>query len=171
MRKTKEKRRCLACGHIIERRQIALYSGLVYTLWRVFEWCKQKGRHEFQTKDIKHFFNLNSSARFGDLVMFGGLVYKDKKAHYGLNMARCEEFFAGRYKIPEWVLKDPITGNITQGPDITLSEVPHLDKFLNQDGEFRASYFRIGELPDCPACTNKDDFSLAHKLKTNQHPV
>ena len=133
--------RCMACGHIISKRQITLYSGMVYTLYKVFKWCDEKGRHEFQTKDIKHFFNLNSSARFGDWVMFGGLVYKNKKAHYGLNMIRCDQFFKGLYKIPEFVLKNPLNGEIEQGPDITINEVKGLKEFLSKDGEFQARYF------------------------------
>ena len=136
-----EKQRCQACGHIISKREIALYSGMISTLWKVFKWCNEKGIHEFKTKDVKHFFNLNSSARFGDWVMFGGLVYKDKKAHYGLNMQRCSDFFQGNYKIPEYVIKDPITGNIEQGPDITIKEIKGLIEFLNEDGEFQTKYF------------------------------
>ena len=160
--------RCLACGHIVSKRQISLYSGMVSALWQVFKWCESKGRHEFTTKDIKHFFNLNSSARFGDWVMFGGLVYKTKKAHYGLNMQRCNEFFKGTYRIPEYVIKDPVTGQITQGPDITIKEVPKLEKFLNEEREFMARYI-TNDLPDCPACLDRDHQG-AHQGRSKQHP-
>ena len=136
-----EKRKCPHCGSIISNRQIGLYSGMVYTLYKVFRWCETNNRHEFETKHVKHFFNLNSSARFGDWVMFGGLVYKSKKAHYGLNMQRCDAFFKGQYKIPEYVLKNPVSGAITQGPDITVRQVKKLTEFLNKDGEFQARYF------------------------------
>jgi len=158
--------RCLACGHIISERHIALYSGMVHTLWKVFKWCREKGIHEFQTKQVKHFFNLNSSARFGDWVMFGGLVYKNKKGYYGLNMQRCDEFFKGTYKIPEYVVKNPLTGGITQGRDITINEVPNLLKFLNDDGEFKTSYFENRNIKDCLGCLGQSE---SHFMNTKQH--
>ncbi len=160
--------RCLACGHIISKRQIGLYHGLIETLWTVFKWCEQRGAHEFQTKQVKHLFDLNSSARFGDLVYFGGLVYKTKKAHYGLNMQRCNDFFRGQYKIPEYVVKNPVTGQIEQGPDITINEVKNLREFLNKQGEFQARYFKNTILPDCKGCVAGAE---AHMKPTKQHPV
>lgn len=160
--------RCLACGHIISKRQISLYTGLVKTLWLVFKWCETKGVHEFQTRDVKHLMGQINYTRFGDWVMFGGLVYKTKKAHYGLNMQRVHDFFKGEYKIPEYVIKDPITGTITQGPDITINEVPKLEKFLNEEKEFMARYI-TNELPDCPACIDRD-YQGAHKGRSKQHP-
>ena|ERR1700686_3058107 len=165
-----QKQRCGLCGHIISKRQISLYSGMIKTLYQVFKWCEQKGIHEFKTAQVKHLFDLNSSARFGDLVYFGGIVYKTKKAHYGLNMQRCDQFFRGQYNIPEYVVKNPITGTVEQGPDITIGQVPHLSKFLNEDNEFQARYFKNTILPDCLACLDKD-YMCAHKGRTKQHPI
>ena len=72
--------------------------------------------------------------------MFGGLVYKTKKAHYGLNMERCDKFFKGEYKIPAFVQKNPITRQVTQGPDITINKIKNLSELLNADGEYQTKY-------------------------------
>jgi len=72
--------------------------------------------------------------------------------------------------VPEYVLKDPITKTITQGPDITINEVPNLTKFINDDGEFQSRYFKNTILPDCPACGDRD-YQGAHRMKTKQHPT
>lgn len=131
------------CGHkhTISEREIALYSGMVSALWRVFKWCEEKQKYEFSRKDVKHLLaNENDSARFGDWVLFGGLVYKEGKGRYGLNLHRCGEFFAGRYMIPSRVWKNPVTGQITQGQDVTIDRIPNLLKFLDQNQEYVARY-------------------------------
>ena len=108
-----QKNRCPTCGHAIDKREIALFSGLVEALWRVLKWCEEKQRHEFSRKEIEHLIPGGSEkARFGDLVLFGGLVYKNKKARYGLNMERCDEFFSGRMSIPT-VIMEPANLNGT----------------------------------------------------------
>lgn len=134
-------RRCDHCGHIISEREIALYRGLVRALWKVFVFCKDKNIHEFTRKDIKHLFsNENDTARFGDWVMFGGLVYKNKKASYGLNLERCHDFFRGEYSIPIRVWKNPVTKVITKGEYKTIHEIPKLKDMLNSDMEYVARY-------------------------------
>ena len=132
---------CPMCNHIVSLREIELYSGMVYALYQVFRWCNQKNIHEFRTRDIKHLFTTNSSARWGDWVMFGGLVYKSKKGHWGLNMERCDKFFKGEYFIPKHVIKNPITKTVTQGPDISIKDIKNLSEFLTKDGEFQTTYF------------------------------
>ena len=110
---SKEKQFCEKCGQCTSEREIALYRGLVTALWRVYKWCRQKGVHEFIRKDVKHLFtNENDTARFGDWVLFGGLVYKKGKGHYGLNLERCNDFFSGELAIPTRLWKNPVTGEI-----------------------------------------------------------
>lgn len=134
-------KRCPECGHIISERQIALYRGLVNVLWRVFKWCEEKEVHEFTRKDIKHLFtNENDTARFGDWVMFGGLVYKGGKAKYGLNMERCNEFFKGEYKIPTAIWKNPITGELRKEDYKSIKEIPKLVDMLDTDMQYVARY-------------------------------
>src|SRR3990167_6152427 len=108
MGNTINKEVCPCCGQSINKRQIGLFKGMAEALWNVYCWCVERNRHEFERKEIKHLFrNENITARFGDWVFFGGLVYKNGKGFYGLNMERCKEFFQGRLAIPTIVTKDP----------------------------------------------------------------
>lgn len=85
----------------------------------------------------------NDTARFGDWVMFGGLVYKKGKGNYGLNIERCAAFFRGEYQIPTAIWKDPVSGELVGEDYRTLREIPHLSEFLNEQGQFVPEYGRV----------------------------
>lgn len=137
-------KRCQLCGRAISERQIAIYKGMVYALWRIFLWAKQNGVYEFTRKDIKPLLKSgkteNNTARWGDWPLFGGLVYKSKKAHYGLNMERCEEFFSGRLAIPTSIWKNPVTGELRKERLKTIHELPSIMALLNEEGEYQHLY-------------------------------
>lgn len=142
-KKTIQKEKCKCCGHIISERKIALYRGIIKTLWRVYQWAKVNG-HEFSRKDIKHLFiNENDTARFGDLIMFGGLVYRpeDKnRGYYGLNMERCENFFKRVYRIPLEIWKNPVTKELRKENYVTVDQIPSIIEFLDEDQFYVAEY-------------------------------
>lgn len=125
---------CPVCGSNIQDRTVSLYKGLIQALYDVYCWCGKERRHEFDTKDIKHLLGKNEYARFGDLVRFGGLVYKREKAQYGLNMKRCKDFFHGDYKIPVQITLNQITNEIIDRHDVSVGEFPDLAFFLNERG-------------------------------------
>ena len=131
-----------ACGHEhnINERVISMYTGLVIVLWRVMRWCEEKNIHEFQMRDIRHLLGRNEYARFGDLVLFGGLVYKLEKASYGLHIPRCREFFAGKRAIPRFVLKNPTTREITPMETAFINDMPNLYEFLDENKQYLAMY-------------------------------
>jgi hypothetical protein len=138
---TLHKQTCPTCGQSVNERQIALFKEMVDTLKEVYTWCREHGRHEFSRKDVKHLFRGESvSARFGDWVFFGGLVYKEKKGSYGLNMERCYEFFTNRLSIPTLVLKNPLTDEVEKKEWRTITGIPALSNFLDQNQEFIAKY-------------------------------
>lgn len=141
-RVTGEVRRCEHCGSVISEREIAIYKGMVHSLWKVFKWCNEKEIHEFEMKDIRGLLGQVNYTRFGDWVMFGGLVYKHKKAHYGLNIDRCSEFFEGKRKIPFRVWKNPVTKEIRkeEADYRSFNEMPGVTELLNTDGEYIARY-------------------------------
>ncbi len=132
--------RCPHCGSITSLRKISLYIGLLKSLHSVYQWCLKRGVHDFTTAEIRGLLGQVSYTRFGDLVMFGGLVYKHKKASYGLNMERCQEFFAGIRMIPGYVMKNPITGEIQPHDYKKFHEFPHLSQFLDEQKQFVAEY-------------------------------
>lgn len=113
---------------------------MVTALWNVLRWCEKRNRMEFERKEIKHLFtNENQSARFGDWLLFGDLVYRPAhatKGHYALNKERIEAFFSGKLKIPTVVFKNPITGNITAEQERFIGEIEKLTNFLTSDQEF-----------------------------------
>lgn len=133
--------RCPVCNQGIKDRPIALYQGLIDSLYQIYRWCGEKRRHEFKTKEIKHLFGRNEYARFGDLMRFGGIVYKPKredgkghKAEFGLNMARAKEFFGGEYKIPVQIILNQITNEIEAATYVSIRDFPKLYELLDKEG-------------------------------------
>jgi hypothetical protein len=136
-----ELKRCPVCNGNIEDRQVALYKGLIRTLYSVYVWCKTQGKHEFTTKEIRGIMSHNDYARFGDLVRFGGIVYKpngdDGKSHkalYGINMERAAAFFQGTYRIPVQITIDQITNMIIDEITVDIKDFPELYKLLDAQG-------------------------------------
>jgi hypothetical protein len=91
-------------------------------------------------KDIRSMIGHNEYARFGDWVMFGGLVYKRGKANYGLNMERCRKFLTNSEKVQTVVWKDPMTKEIIPSEWKYAKDVPGLLKFIDNLGMFEVNY-------------------------------
>lgn len=132
---------CLLCGHTIADRKVTLYRELIEALYEVYKWCGKNKRHEFSTKDIRHLLSRNNYARFGDLIRFGGIVYKPKdaegdshKAQFGINMARAKEFFAGAREIPVQITLNQITNEIVDAQYVTIKDFPKLSDLLTKEG-------------------------------------
>ena len=135
---------CPICGSNIQDRNVSLYKGLITALHAVYCWLGEKQRHEFEMKEIKHLLGKNEYARFGDLVRFGGVVYKTKddngkkrKAMYGMNMQRAKDFFKGERQIPVQITINQITNEIEDSKYITVNDFPELQTMLNEDGLYK----------------------------------
>jgi len=89
---------------------------------------------------VRDWMDSNQYARFGDWVLFGGLVYKKSKAHYGLNMIRCDKFFKQETMIPIKLLKDPLTGTVEVLEYGSIKDIKGLSEFLDNDGLYLAKY-------------------------------
>lgn len=132
---------CPYCRGSIKDRKIALYKGLINSLYNIYCWCGKNRRHEFTTKDVKHLLGKNEYNRFGDLVRFGGIVYKpkmhgeSKKGLFGINMERAKEFFNGQREIPMQIVIDQITGETIEVVATgKVGDFPELSAFINKDG-------------------------------------
>lgn len=131
---------CPFCNSNIKDRKVALYKELIDALYGVYCYLGRKRKHDFEMKEIKHLLGKNEYARFGDLVRFGGLIYKPKlygktrKAYYGLNMQRAREFFAGSRTIPVQITLDQITNEIVDETPCYITEFPRLKSILNKEG-------------------------------------
>lgn len=144
--KSKERVACVCptCGrkHFNEKREIALYKGMLTSLVRIYKWLKEKDRDTFKRHEINHLFNTgNEFSRFGDWKHFGGLAEKSDGGTWKLNMERCRLFFSGQTVIPTKVLKDPISGKIVDKYDYrNASEIPDLYKFLDENQLYVPKY-------------------------------
>jgi len=140
---SEEKQSCPTCGQSVNIREIVLFSGMVRALVKVYAWAREKDVHEFTRKDIKHLFtNENETARFGDWILFGGLVYRPLGAQrgcYGLNFDRVEDFLSGRTQIPTTILKDPLKGTHEPTDYRHIKDIKNLSDLLTH-GEFVAVY-------------------------------
>lgn len=137
---TEGRKVCHSCGQTINSREISLFSGMVKALFEVAKWCKENNQYEFTRKDIKHLLkNDGQIARFGDWVLFGGLVYKKGKGHYGINIDRTRKFYANQLEIPIAVTKSP-TGGIETLRTGTILNVPNLSQFLDENLMYKAKY-------------------------------
>lgn len=132
---------CPLCHSNIADRTISIYQGLVSALARVHRWCQEHHTHEFRTSEIKHLLSKNDYARFGDLIRFGGLVYKpeaipgtSQKSRFGLNMERVEAFLAGTYEIPVQIVINQITDAIVGEVRVNRTHFPDLIALLQADG-------------------------------------
>jgi len=144
MKRTDKITRCSSenpCGRIMNPREISLYKGMVYALYKVHKYVKKRENgYYFTRKEIKHLFKSeNETARFGDWVLFGGLVFKQRKAHYGLNMERCADFFSGLLAIPTICWKHP-NGEIEMESEKYIHDFPKLQEFLDKENMFVATY-------------------------------
>ena len=132
---------CPVCHANIADRNIALYKELIDALYQVYVWCGKNRRHEFETKDIVQFLGKSNYARFGDLVRFGGIIYKPKdengearKAWFGINMKRAKEFFAGEREIPAHITINQINNEIIDSHYVKIGDFPKLYKLIKANG-------------------------------------
>jgi len=134
---------CPLCGGGIKDRKVTIYKELIQALYKIYCWCGKNKRHEFSMKDIREMLDRNNYARFGDLVRFGGLVYKVKddagnkqKAEYGLNMSRTKEFFNGKRQIPMQITLNQITNEIIDTKPAFCHEILPLSEMLDGKGMY-----------------------------------
>lgn len=127
---------CPVCNANIKDRKVALYRGLINALYRAYVWCGRNSRHEFTMDDIKSTLTKSDYARFGDLIRFGGIVYRPEegKGTYGINMKRAKAFFLGQYEIPVQITVDQITGETVAATYVSIAEFPEITKLLNEEG-------------------------------------
>lgn len=87
---------CPHCGTVRNWRKLKLTKTHLEALRRVYRWCGEHVRHEFSRKDIKHLLDTDTMiATFGDLVHFGGILYRPEgkqRGHWGMNMRRASAF-------------------------------------------------------------------------------
>lgn len=127
-------------------REIQIFAELIHSVWAINQYLRRRGGgSQFTRKEVNHILKgYNVTARFGDMVMFGGLLYKEGKGHWGMNMERCAEFFRGELAIPVTILKDRKTGEIVGHEGYsTVHQIPKLGDLLNSDAEYVTHYRNV----------------------------
>lgn len=135
------KKSCPMCGQSVNERKIQLTAEMVSMMLDVYKWCLENGKHEFERKEIKHLIKTETmTARFGDLVWFGGLMYKKEKGKWGMNMERTRGFFNKNFSIPTVVYLDPLTKEHEFAEEKWVHQVKGIKCFLDEHGEYIIEY-------------------------------
>lgn len=135
--------KCPYCHTTLSLRVITLYTGMVGALWEVYKYAKDNNKTRFTRKEIKPLLigNENTTARFGDWVLFGGLIYKEGRGNYVINLERCEKYFQDELEIPNRVVKDPITGEIVERKDYRSARgTRSIREMLDSDNRYILEY-------------------------------
>lgn len=132
------KKCCSHCSQPIESRDIQFYSELIKALYRVSKWCRENNVYEFEMKEVRDLLGKNEYARFGDLVWFGGIVYKKGKASYGINIERSVAYFKGELKAPLFITLDYL-GRKIGGKDGYITDIKKLKDFLSTENRLYMS--------------------------------
>lgn len=136
-----EKVPCPTCGRAMNRYKITLKRHMVVSMRKVYMWCGEKRVHEFQRKDIRHLLvSENETAHFGDLVYFGGILYKKRRGFWGMNMKRARAFLHGESQINTSAWKDPFTKKVELSDPRFISEVKDMKDLLTEDFMFVPEY-------------------------------
>lgn len=130
---------CNTCQRPIGTIKVAIHGMLIQDLFVIYKWARANGRHEFEMKDVRGIISRSSYCNITKLV-YTGLMYK-KKHSYGLNLPRCEEFFAKKRSVATLVEIDRLTKETTLKEYRYVSDVPNLQTFLDGDGYFRAHFY------------------------------
>lgn len=141
MSKKQPRECCKECDRSIARYARQIDKQHVRSLWSIYRWCIEKGRHEFELKEVKHLFGQQGYTKFAYLIHGGGLVYRHEQAHYGIHLDRCAEFFANKKAIPTKIWKSPLK-NVEPILDEyrTLNEIPDIKEFLDENGQYLVEY-------------------------------
>ena len=135
------------CGHVhtISKRKISISSTMVRGLAIAYDYCKNRGDWHFTRKEIKHLFGGDETltATFGDLIYFGGILFKPdgKRGHWGINFDRAELFLNNRATVAKYVIKDPVTKEVTPSETrVLMKQVKGVASMLDDEGEFVVEY-------------------------------
>lgn len=133
---------CPCCGQSINKREIVIFASLINAMFKIWKYCDGRGIYIFSRKEAKEFFagNENITGRFGDLALFGGILYKPKKGLYGFNTIRARAFFTGQLSIPTRALKDPIKKTYEFSDHMYINQIKDLGTFLDENKEYLVRY-------------------------------
>lgn len=136
---------CPTCHRNIDIIEIPMAKIMVRSLLKVYKWALDQkptalDQVYFNMKEVKGMFNHTEYARFGDLVHFSDILEKHGKAQYSINLPKAEKFLKGEMLIPLVILKNPITKEVQFKTWGSVSDVPSIIEFLNEEGNYVPTY-------------------------------
>jgi len=137
------KQSCPHCGQSMNIREIGLFSGMVESLMRVFQWCEETGKWTgIRRSELEHCMRGTSQTmRFHDWKIFAPtMVGGEKKGHYDFNRYNILLFLTGKTMVPTKILRNPLTKEDLFADFLPVHQIPHLDTFMTDNHEFIVKY-------------------------------
>lgn len=147
-----ERPRCSHCHQTIkERYKITLTRHMVVSMRNVYMWCGENKRHTFRRYEINHLLAKDETgkqgAHFGDLVYFGGILYKIKKGVWGMHMRRAKAFLHGEKMINTEAWKTPGEEGAEEFAPKFVSQVKDIKELLDENYFFVPEYESTEQQP------------------------
>ena len=126
----------------------------VEALYKLWQWCKEKGVHEFDSSEVRHLLDHNQYANLNHLDRFAGIVYRPqdpktgksfKAKYYGINFERAKEFFENKRPAPVQIVANRLTGERTASTEKLLKDFPGMAEFMGDDGIYNPKHIVSGE--------------------------
>jgi hypothetical protein len=150
MTKTINREICSHCGQTINRREIVLTKIMVNALYRIFQYCKvnkevEKNVAWFTREEIRPYLLKMGSetivATFGDWkFLSGGMVLKQGRGNWGLDMVKADAFFRGKWNVPLRVAKKGKSNIVEELERGSVWEVKGVEEFLTPEGQMTIFY-------------------------------
>lgn len=143
--KTINREICPHCGQTINRREITPTKIMVKALIEILTYCKTNKKTKFTREEIRpyilHMGSETITATFGNWIYFGaGMIFKEGKGNWGLNIERVEKFLKGDWIIPLKVAKKGKSNDIEVLESGTVWKIKGVQELMTPEGQFPIFY-------------------------------
>lgn len=111
----------------------------------IYDWCKQSGKHEFRSREIKKLLNHTQYANLNHLDRFAGIIYRPmnkwtgkpySSSYYGMHMERAEGFLVGVIQGPLMITTNRLTKERLVTKSGYVSDFPDTLDLLDGEGNY-----------------------------------
>ena len=160
--------RCALCNHIIAKRKVVFNHSHLTATMKAFNYAMRHGTTRVHTPDLG-LSNVEYTV-FNYLIRFG-LMYKTddmKSGEYGVPRKRISEFLHGRWRVAEYIIRDPVTKTQTMSESrVFVFQVPKIKDVMAKYGPKLTEYVVESDPTDPldpPINAQPDDDLDAHKI-------
>lgn len=137
---------CPVCDQLIDdvKTSYSIHTA-VDVLYKLVQWCRANGRHEFDVAEVKGFLDHTQYANVNHLDRFAGIVYRPmnpetsepyKGKFFGINLQRADEFFRNERAAPVQIVTNRLTGERVAVTQKYLKDFPQFQEFLDDRGAY-----------------------------------